>query len=95
MSRNKFIAVSDFGHVLVSGPLFDWLTEQNSNVVSLPWVPTEQSDSSVITRSFEYLRWHMVLFFDSNKRARQAWRLEPAGELPNDQVMAYIDENFP
>jgi hypothetical protein len=36
----------------------------------------------------------MVLFFDENKRARQAWRLEPEGELPDKQVMAYIEENF-
>ena len=94
MLKNRFITVQELGHVLVSGPLFDWLTEQNSNVVSLPWVPPQQADSTRVTRPFEYLRWQMVLFFDENKRARQAWRLEPEGELPDKQVMAYIEENF-
>ena len=94
MPKNRFIVVGNLGHVLVSGPLFDWLTEQDSNVVSLPWVSSQQSESSLATRPFEYLRWHMVLFFDEQKRARQAWRLEPGGELPDEQVMKYIEETF-
>ena len=94
MPHNKFVAVRNLGHVLVSGPLFDWLTEQDSNVVSLPWTPPQQTESSRATRPFEYLRWHMVLFFDEDKRARPAWRLEPKGELPNSQVMKYIEETF-
>ena len=94
MSKNKFVFISDLGHVLTSGPLYEWLTGQNSNVVALPWVPPGKPVSTLGTAPFEYLRWKMVLHFDENKRARQVWRLEPDGNVPDEAVMEYIEETF-
>jgi len=94
MPNNKFIGVSDHGHVLVSGPLFDWLTEQDESEVSLPYSPPVNPDSSLRTQPFQYLRWKMILYFDDEKRGKQAWRLEPDGHLPDDDAMQFIEENF-
>ena len=94
MPHNIFIQVPEHGHVLISGPLFNWLTQQNATEVSLPWSPSHDSASSLTTHPLQYLRWKMVLFFDDNKRAKQAWRLEPYGELPDEDAMQYIEEIF-
>lgn len=94
MLKNKFMALPDLGYVLVSGPLYEWLTEQNSNVVALPWTSPRKPASTLGTEPFQYLRWKMVLHFDESKRAKQVWRLEPDGELPNEEVMEYIEETF-
>lgn len=94
MPKNKFIKTPEVGYVLISGPLFDWLTGQNTNEISLPFSPSFGPGSSLATRPLQYLRWKMVLFFDENKRAKQAWRLEPDGELPSAEAMQYIEETF-
>ena len=94
MPKNTFISLPDLGHVLISGPLYEWLTEQNSNVVALPWAPPRSSTSTVRTAPFQYLRWKMVLYFDEDKLAKQVWRLEPDGNLPDDEVMEYIEQTF-
>ena len=94
MPKNKFMIVPDLGYVLISGPLFEWLTEQSSNIVALPWVPAKKEVSNIRTAPFQYLRWKMVLYFDEDKRAKQVWRLEPDGKLPDEEVMQYIEETF-
>ena len=94
MPKNNFITLPELGYVLVDGPLYEWLTEQNSNVVALPWISPQKRASTIGTAPFQYLRWRMVLHFDENKRAKQVWRLEPDGQLPNEEVMAYIEETF-
>ena len=92
--KNQFVQVPDFGYVLISGPLFDWLTEQRSNIVSLAWSPVQQNDSSLITRPLQYLKWKLILVEEQKNQTQEAWRLEPYGELPSKEALDYIEETF-
>jgi hypothetical protein len=94
MPKNQFIQVPEFGHLLISGPLFDWLTEQRSNKVSLAWSPLRKDKSSLTTYPIQHLHWELILFSDQKKQSKEAWRLEPNGELPVQEALDYIEETF-
>jgi hypothetical protein len=94
MKKNIIDDVPTLGQVLTSGPLFRWLSEQNSNRVTLSYAPNKAADSLFGTQPLRQLKWQIVLFFDDNKRARFAWKLESGGNLSDTEVIGFMEEVF-
>jgi hypothetical protein len=94
MRKNIIDDVPALGQVLTSGPLFRWLSEQNSNRVTLSYAPNKAADSLFGTQPLRQLKWQIVLFFDDKKRARFAWKLESGGSLSDTEVLGFMEEVF-
>ena len=94
VNNHRIDDVPSLGQVLTSGPLFQWLSEQDSNPVTLSFAPGVNATSSLGTQPLRQLTWQMVLFFDDNKRARFGWKLNSGGKLSDSEVIRYIEESF-
>jgi hypothetical protein len=94
MRKNIIDDIPTLGQVLTSGPLYRWLSQQNSNCVTLSYAPNKAADSLFGTQPLHQLKWQMVLFFDDNKRARFAWKLEAGGNLSDTEVIGFMEEVF-
>ena len=94
VNKHRIDEVPSLGQVLTSGPLFRWLSEQESNHVTLSYAPSSAAGSSLGTQPLRQLKWQMVLFFDDNKRARFGWKLNSGGKLSDMEIIRYMEEAF-
>ena len=94
MRKNRFDNIPDLGEILISGPLYQWLNNQNSNHVTLSYAQSRAADASLGTQPLRHLKWQMVLFYDDHLRARFGWRLASGGTLSDTEVVRYMEEVF-